>query len=138
LTEIHDELSALSAVNTGDSDSENYTHSDDENSTQDVTSPSPDLDHASRAPTPMGPPTPAPTSSHIASGSGYTVTKTGYKRRLTPQAQIGKQLLDLEKERLALKKNAISHDHNDEDIGFFNSLLPHVKKLSPKDKFFFE
>lgn len=75
-----------------------------------------------------------PTSIPSTSGSKYSVTQTGYKKRITAQVEIGKQLVDLEKEKLALKVNKIKQDLNDEDIGFFNSLLPHVRKLSPRDK----
>ncbi|XP_044755089.1 uncharacterized protein LOC123314042 [Coccinella septempunctata] len=69
-----------------------------------------------------------------SSGSKYSISRTGYKRRLTPQIEIGRQLVDIEKEKLALRTNKISRDPNDEDIGFFNSLLPYVKKLAPRDK----
>ncbi|CAG9772171.1 unnamed protein product [Ceutorhynchus assimilis] len=73
-------------------------------------------------------------SSRATSGSKYSVTQTGYKRRITPQIEIGRQLVDIEKEKLALRTNKMSQDPNDDDIGFFNSLLPYVKKLTPRDK----
>lgn len=65
------------------------------------------------------------------------ITRTGYRKRLTPHAAIGKELLELEKEKLALVKRRKVVGINDEDVGFFNSLLPTVKKLSPRDKFIF-
>nr|CAH7749531.1 unnamed protein product [Callosobruchus chinensis] len=74
------------------------------------------------------------TLSRATSRSKYSVSQTGYKRRLTPQIEIARQLVDIEKEKLALRANKISQDPNDDDIGFFNSLLPYVKKLAPRDK----
>ncbi|KAJ8966614.1 hypothetical protein NQ314_003422 [Rhamnusium bicolor] len=143
LTNISEELSNPSTNNSAASDSENSTQSDDVNSatstsiiTQKLTSPS-NIDHTPGPSTRMQPSTPSASSSQCFSRSGYIIRTTGYKKRITPQAEIGKQLIDLEKEKLALKMNKPSYDHNDEDIGFFNSLLPHVKKLSPKDKFIF-
>lgn len=65
------------------------------------------------------------------------VTKTGYIKRVTPQTVIGQQLLEIEKEKLKLKQNKSTQDQNDEDVGFFNSLLPHVKQLTPRDKLSF-
>lgn len=67
-----------------------------------------------------------------------TKTKTGYIKRVTPQTVIGQKLLEIEKEKLTLrqKKSAIDNP-NDEDIGFFNSLLPHVRQLTPRDKLCF-
>ncbi|CAH1998322.1 unnamed protein product [Acanthoscelides obtectus] len=74
------------------------------------------------------------TVSDATSSSKYSVSQTGYKRRLTLQIEIGRQLVDIEKEKLALRANKISQDPIDDDIGFFNSLLPYVKKLAPRDK----
>lgn len=67
------------------------------------------------------------------------VTRTGFKKRLTTQAKIGQELVNIEKEKLKMKQSK-SHDEvikNDEDVGFFNSLLPHVKTLDPRKKFMF-
>lgn len=61
-------------------------------------------------------------------------TKTGYIKRVTPQTVIGQQLLELEKEKLKMKQNKAAENPNDEDVGFFNSLLPHVRQLTPRDK----
>ncbi|KAL1493901.1 hypothetical protein ABEB36_009583 [Hypothenemus hampei] len=73
-------------------------------------------------------------STPSTSSSKYVVTQTGYKKGITPQVEIGKQLAEIEKEKLALKANKTKQDLNDEDIGFFNSLLPYVRKLNPRDK----
>ncbi|XP_039281581.1 transcription factor Adf-1-like isoform X2 [Nilaparvata lugens] len=65
-------------------------------------------------------------------------TRTGFKRRITTQARIGQELVNLEKEKLELKINKIDGiNKNDEDVGFFNSLLPHVKTLGPRKKMMF-
>lgn len=49
---------------------------------------------------------------------------------------IGKNLLALEKEKIEMKKSKVvsNIDRNDEDVAFFTSLLPHVRKLSPVEK----
>ncbi|KAG8283361.1 hypothetical protein J6590_018952 [Homalodisca vitripennis] len=71
---------------------------------------------------------------NVAESRNVSKTKTGYTKRVTPQTVIGQQLLELEKEKLKMKQNKAAENPNDEDIGFFNSLLPHVRKLSPRDK----
>ncbi|XP_046674731.1 uncharacterized protein LOC124363526 [Homalodisca vitripennis] len=71
---------------------------------------------------------------NVAESRNVSKTKTGYIKRVTPQTVIGQQLLELEKEKLKMKQNKAAENPNDEDIGFFNSLLPHVRKLSPRDK----
>ncbi|XP_072397042.1 uncharacterized protein [Diabrotica undecimpunctata] len=73
------------------------------------------------------------TSSHVTSINS-TISQTGYKRRITPQIEIGKPLVDIEKEKLALRANKLTQNPNDDDIGFFNSLLPYVKQLTPRSK----
>ncbi|XP_031354794.1 transcription factor Adf-1-like [Photinus pyralis] len=71
------------------------------------------------------------------SSEPQSVSRTGYRKRLTAQAIIGKELLSLETQKLELAKKRKIQNVNDEDIGFFNSLLPTVKKLTDKDKFIF-
>lgn len=62
-------------------------------------------------------------------------TRTGFKKRITTQAAIGRELVQLEKEKLKLKQQKSEDRANDEDVGFFNPLLPHVKNLNPRKKF---
>ncbi|KAK5649971.1 hypothetical protein RI129_001000 [Pyrocoelia pectoralis] len=77
-----------------------------------VQSPIDVFENSSRSNTPINP------SRSSASRSSLSVSKT-------------------EKEKLDLKRKMASVDRNDEDVGFFNSLLPTVKTLAPKDKFIF-
>lgn len=77
---------------------------------------------------------PTPSSSRASTDLNYTESRTGYRRRITPQMELGKQLVEIEREKLAIRANKRSHDPNDEDIGFFNSLLPYVKQLTPRRK----
>lgn len=65
--------------------------------------------------------------------------RLGYRKRPNQVEVIGKSLLDLEKEKLQMKKakEATNVDKNDEDIAFFTSLLPHVRKLQPDEKLAF-
>ncbi|CAG9770222.1 unnamed protein product [Ceutorhynchus assimilis] len=56
-----------------------------------------------------------------------------YQERSAPTDQTGQGLLEIEKEKLKMS----TLNNNDEDVRFFASLLPHVKKLSPVDKFTF-
>ncbi|KAG8267239.1 hypothetical protein J6590_055429, partial [Homalodisca vitripennis] len=65
------------------------------------------------------------------------ITRTGFKKRITTQAAIGRELVQLEKEKLKLKQQKSEDRANDEDVGFFNSLLPHVKNLNPRKKMLF-
>ncbi|KAG8267613.1 hypothetical protein J6590_047199 [Homalodisca vitripennis] len=64
---------------------------------------------------------------NVAESRNVSKTKTGYIKRVTPQTVIGQQLLELEKEKLKMKQNKAAENPNDEDIGFFNSLLPHMQ-----------
>ncbi|KAG8291478.1 hypothetical protein J6590_059649 [Homalodisca vitripennis] len=59
---------------------------------------------------------------NVAESRNVSKTKTRYIKRVTPQTVIGQQA------------NKAAENPNDEDIGFFNSMLPHVRKLSPRDK----
>ncbi|XP_039291131.1 uncharacterized protein LOC111059223 [Nilaparvata lugens] len=67
---------------------------------------------------------------------------TGYLKRVPPpQTAVGLQLLHIEKEKLKIRKNKLLENDNedrDEDVGFFNSVLPHVRKLTPRDKLTFQ
>ena len=67
------------------------------------------------------------------------ITKTGYQKRITPQSEIGQKLILLEKEKFYYRKRKDEEatNPNDEDLGFFSSLIPHVKKLQPRDKLLF-
>lgn len=60
----------------------------------------------------------------------------GYRKRSSQIDIVGKNLVDLEKEKIEMKKAKVAStiDKNDEDVAFFTSLLPHVKKLSPAEK----
>lgn len=60
----------------------------------------------------------------------------GYRKRSSQMDIIGKNLLALEKEKIEMKKSKVvsNIDRNDEDVAFFTSLLPHVRKLSPVEK----
>lgn len=78
-----------------------------------------------------------PTNPLSDSESSCPPYSTSKKRRLIPEAEVEIQLIQLEKEKLALQREIHGKDPNDEDIGFLNSLLPHVKNLSPKDKLIF-
>lgn len=60
-----------------------------------------------------------------------------FKKRITTQAAIGRELVQLEKEKLKLKQQKSEDRANDEDVGFFNSLLPHVKNLNPRKTILF-
>lgn len=61
----------------------------------------------------------------------YTITHYN-----TTEARIGQE--HLEKEKLKPKMNKTDEiKKNDEDVGFFNSLLPHVKTLDPRKKMMF-
>ena len=62
------------------------------------------------------------------------VSTPGYRKRTTVEAAIGQSLLQLEREKLEMKRARSFIDPNDEDVGFFNSLLPHVKKLDTQTK----
>lgn len=44
--------------------------------------------------------------------------------------------MQLEKEKFKLKQQKSEDRANDEDVGFFISLLPHVKTLNPRTKNF--
>lgn len=102
-------------------------------------------------------PTPTPSSSspsvehYSASTSRTKTTKSssaeapttpknpdnlGYRKRYAPMEMIGKGLLDIEKEKMKIRKEKemAAVDKNDEDVAFFASLLPHVRKLSPVKK----
>lgn len=91
-------------------------------------------------------PPPTPTSQTSSAGCSSEATKVllvprkadnlGYRKRSSQIEIIGKNLVDLEKEKIEMKKSKIdsNFDRNDEDIAFFTSLLPHVKKLSPVEK----
>lgn len=59
-------------------------------------------------------------------------TRTGFKNIITTQAAIGRELMQLEKEKLKLKQQKSEDRANDKDVGFFNSLLLHVKNLNPR------
>lgn len=59
-------------------------------------------------------------------------TRTGFKKIITTQAAIGRELVQLEKGKLKLKQQKSPDRANDEDVGFFNSLLSHVKNLNPR------
>lgn len=60
----------------------------------------------------------------------------GYRKRSNQMDIIGKNLVEIEKEKIQMKKakETSNIDRNDEDIAFFTSLLPHVKKLAPAEK----
>ncbi|KAF6209824.1 hypothetical protein GE061_015575 [Apolygus lucorum] len=74
------------------------------------------------------------TSSSRNSSSVASFTRTGYKVRLTPQVALGRELVELEKEKLEWAKRKKTTDVNDEDVAFFNSLLPTVKLLPRREK----
>lgn len=78
---------------------------------------------------PVTTPQPSPTQT--------TTSRTGFKSRLTAQAKIGQELINLEREKLKLKQNRKEDDKNDEDVAFFNSLLPTVKSLDQRKKMLF-
>lgn len=65
--------------------------------------------------------------------------RLGYRKRPNQVEVIGKSLLDLEKEKMQMKKakEETKVDKNDEDVAFFTSLLPHVRKLQPDEKLAF-
>lgn len=67
----------------------------------------------------------------------YPDAKIGYKMHFTPEAEVELMLLQLEQEKLALEEEKNRRNPNDEDIGFLNSLLPHLKELSPEEKLIF-
>ncbi|XP_046406406.1 uncharacterized protein LOC124172774 [Ischnura elegans] len=80
----------------------------------------------------------SPTPTLTSKRTTEEYTRTGYKKRLTNQAKIGQELVNIEKEKLKLKLNKVDEvNKNDEDVGFFNSLLPHVKTLDPRKKMMF-
>lgn len=68
------------------------------------------------------------------SATGNLSKDLGYKKR--PADKIGEGLLEIEKQKLKMKQEKqVSHSLvNDEDVAFFTSLLPHVRKLSPVKK----
>ncbi|XP_072385251.1 uncharacterized protein [Diabrotica undecimpunctata] len=76
---------------------------------------------------------PTSTSGRVTSINS-SISRTGYKRRIMPQIEIGKQLVDIKKEKLALRDNKLTQNPNDDDIEFFISLLPYVKQLTPRNK----
>lgn len=68
------------------------------------------------------------------SATGNSSKDLGYKKRSA--YKIGEGLLEIEKQKLKMKQEKqVSHSLvNDEDVAFFTSLLPHVRKLSPVKK----
>lgn len=63
----------------------------------------------------------------------------GYRKRSRPLDPIGKELVEIEKEKLKMRKEKENQtlDKNDEDVAFFTSLLPHMKRMAPVDKIMF-
>lgn len=81
-----------------DSNSEDQYHSEDPNHSEESAS-----DDEQSTPNVMSPISesqnvvPSASSSSRASSLKYSVSQTGYKRRITPQIEIGKALVDIEK-----------------------------------------
>lgn len=60
------------------------------------------------------------------------------RRRMTQQAAIQNSDIHLEREKFEIQqRHQRAADAHDEDIGFFNSLLPHVRQLQPQQKMMF-
>lgn len=76
-------------------------------------------------------------SSSRSSLSVESISRTGYMKRFTTQAVVVNELLKLENDKFELVKLKRSTDVNEEDMSFFNSVLPTVKSLSPKYRFIF-
>lgn len=94
-----------------------------------ILSPSSVVDHATLDPNEELFEDPNPTSpSPIPSPSisTNTISKARSKKRYT---DIGSKLVELEEKKLKL----LANDNNDDDLKFFESLLPHARKL-PDDK----
>ncbi|XP_067012415.2 uncharacterized protein [Anabrus simplex] len=63
--------------------------------------------------------------------------KESDRKRARSNDSIG-ELLEIERDKIKIIKEKMSGlDKNDEDVAFFTSLLPHVRKLSPVDKMVF-
>lgn len=57
------------------------------------------------------------------------------KRARTSQMTVENSLINLEREKMEMQRQYISSvDGGDEDVGFFNSLLPYVRQLTPQQK----
>ncbi|XP_076658609.1 uncharacterized protein LOC143362394 [Halictus rubicundus] len=78
----------------------------------------------------FSPPSTAP-SSPVSSVAGCSSTRKSKRSNdLSSNQEIASQLIEIEKKKLRL----LSEEQNDEDIGFFQSLIPHIKKLTDEKK----
>lgn len=75
--------------------------------------------------------------SETVNGASSTTINHTNRKRYHPYDRVVSELLNVEKEKLKLCHERLSLDKTDEDVSFFYSLLPHVKKLPPNEKLMF-
>lgn len=80
-----------------------------------------------------------PPSRSVTPSSSTAPDSLGYRKRARPTDVIGSQIVELEKEKLRMRKEKElqSSNKHDEDVAFFTSLLPHVRRMDPINKMTF-
>lgn len=80
-----------------------------------------------------------PPSRSVTQSSSTAPDSLGYRKRARPTDVIGSQIVELEKEKLRMRKEKElqSSNKHDEDVAFFTSLLPHVRRMDPINKMTF-